>query len=455
LSITSYIFAKIKKTPLNNLVTDADNREILKGAGTTLILKITGLIFLYSFNIYLARLYGAEVMGLFALTLTAANIFTIFAKMGTQTSLVRFVAQYAGQRNFTAVKQIYNKTLQLVLPISIFLCIIFYFLSPFIANDIFHKSKLIIPLRITSFVLPFSTLIGVNTASLRGLKKIRDAFIFSTVLPPVLSTFSLIVFTYFIVKSYLTPIYVNLLTVFTCALYSLILWQKYSKKLIKSDIYEKTIEIKKSEIVKVSMTMFMTSAMLLIMGWTDTFMLGIFRSASEVGVYRISIQIALLTSFTLGAVNSIAAPKFSELYWKNENNALKTVTKFASKVVFLSALPVYLIIVLFSKQILGIFGKEFIAGSIALIILATGQFVNAACGSVGFLLDMTGNQKIFMTAMLIGGTLNIVLNFWLIPFYGIIGAALATAVSTAVWNILASINVYKIYGYWIGYYPGK
>ena len=60
-----------------------------------------------------------------------------------------------------------------------------------------------------------------------------------------------------------------------------------------------------------------------------------------------------------------------------------------------------------------------------------------------------------MIAMITGGTLNIILNLLLIPVYGITGAAIATALSTAVWNIFASLMVYKIYGYWIGYYPGK
>jgi len=81
LSISAYIISKIKQTPLNDLVKDSDNREIVKGAGTTFILKIIGLVFSYGFNIYFARVYGAEVMGLFALAITVAAIFSLFAQM--------------------------------------------------------------------------------------------------------------------------------------------------------------------------------------------------------------------------------------------------------------------------------------------------------------------------------------------------------------------------------------
>lgn len=167
------------------MVKDSDNREIVKGAGTTFVLKIIGLVSSYGFNIYFARVYGAEVMGIFALAITVAGIFSLFAQMGTQTSLVRFVAQYAGQGNYNAVKKIHKMTLQWVLPLSIYFAVLFYFLSPFIANRIFYKPLLIVTFKITAFVLPFGVLMGVNTASLRGLQKIKDAFVFSTVLPPV------------------------------------------------------------------------------------------------------------------------------------------------------------------------------------------------------------------------------------------------------------------------------
>ena len=286
MSISSYIISKIKKTPLNDLVKGSDNREIVKGAGTTFILKIIGLVFSYGFNLIFARVYGAEVMGLFALAITVAGIFSLFAQMGTQTSMVRFVAQYAGQGNYSAIKKIYKMTLQWVLPLSIFFAALFYFLSPFIANTIFNKPKLIIPFKITAFVLPFGVLTGVNSATLRGLKKIKDAFIFSTVLPPVLNTVGLMVLTYFIFKSYLTPIYVNLITAFVGALYSLLLWKKRSAKLpVNENESENVVDTK--EIIKVSMPMFMTAAMTLIMGWTDIFMLGIFKNSGDVGIYKI------------------------------------------------------------------------------------------------------------------------------------------------------------------------
>jgi len=453
MKVQTYIFSLLKKTPFNDIIKDSDNLEIIKGAGTTMSLKIGGLIFSYIFNLLFARLYGAEVMGIYALAITVAGIFSLFGQMGTDTSLVRFIAQYAGQGNYSAVKEIYKKTIQLVFLASILFSVLFYITSPWIANNIFHKHKLIVPFIITVFVLPFGALMGVNSASLRGLKKIKEAFIFSTALPPVLNTVGLMGLTYFVFKSYLTPICVNLLTAFIGASYSFMLWRKQSKELLGDRQENVAPIISRREILKVSVQMFMTSGMLLIMGWTDTLMLGIFRRSAEVGVYQVALKLALLISFTLGAINSIAAPKFSELYWTKKKDKLRTTVKFSTKLSFFISIPLLIIFVLYPKDILLLFGREFVRAYMALIILSITNFIIIIFGPVGTLLNMTGKESIYKNILMIGVVTNILMNYILIPLYGIIGASLSSLISTLLWRLIASIYFKKIYFFWPGYVP--
>jgi len=101
----------------------------------------------------------------------------------------------------------------------------------------------------------------------------------------------------------------------------------------------------------------------------------------------------------------------------------------------------FVLIVVFSEFVLDIFGNEFEIGKNTLIILAIGQFINAVSGSVGFLLNMTGKQRIFKNIFLIAVIINVVLNFILIPKYGMVGAAIATMISVAVWNIVSVVYI--------------
>ncbi|MCK4440884.1 MAG: polysaccharide biosynthesis C-terminal domain-containing protein, partial [Sulfurovaceae bacterium] len=171
-------------------------------------------------------------------------------------------------------------------------------------------------------------------------------------------------------------------------------------------------------------------------------------SEADVGIYSVVVKLVSLTSITLVAVNSIVAPKFSEFYSKGDMSGLKKVAQSSTKIIFFTTLPIIVILSLFPKFILGIFGEKFIIGVTALWILMFGQFINAVSGSVGYILIMTGKQILFNKIILLTSLLNIALNYILIYKYGIIGAAISTMISLSLLNILPFIFVRYYYGFY-------
>ena len=111
------------------------------------------------------------------------------------------------------------------------------------------------------------------------------------------------------------------------------------------------------------------------------------------------------------------------------------------------SLPIALIILLFSKELLSIFGQEFIVGSTVLVTLTIGQLINAACGSVINVLNMVGDQIAARNIIIFATSINLVLNYFLISSIGIEGAAIATTISTLTWNSLAVLYIYKKYNF--------
>jgi O-antigen/teichoic acid export membrane protein len=79
--------------------------------------------------------------------------------------------------------------------------------------------------------------------------------------------------------------------------------------------------------------------------------------------------------------------------------------------------------------------------------LALGQFVNVITGSVGYLLTMTGHEKDIRNNMLFCGPFAIMLSLALIPFWGAIGSAIATALALSVQNLIALWLVKKRLGF--------
>jgi O-antigen/teichoic acid export membrane protein len=114
--------------------------------------------------------------------------------------------------------------------------------------------------------------------------------------------------------------------------------------------------------------------------------------------------------------------------------------------VVITSLPVFLVIGFFGNQFISIFGKDFHVGLPAVALLALSQFVLAVLSTAGFMLSMTGRHMLEFYTMLIALVFNVVLNFLLIPAYGITGAAMGTLIAVVVANVLRSLQVYRIHG---------
>ena len=153
------------------------------------------------------------------------------------------------------------------------------------------------------------------------------------------------------------------------------------------------------------------------------------------------------------AIKSIASPKFAELYKKKELKLLEKVTQQSTKLIFWTTLPLVMLFILFSENLMLLFGEEFRVGVFSFVILSIGRVIVSFSGAAGNLLQMCGKQVIFMNVAIIGSLINIVLNYTLIPFYGIDGSAIATMISLVVFNLLLVYFVKKEFGFYTFYVP--
>lgn len=208
------------------------------------------------------------------------------------------------------------------------------------------------------------------------------------------------------------------------------------------------------EILSISTPMLMTASMQFFIGQTGVLLLGIFRTESEVGYYAVAVKLATLTAFVLQAVNSMTAPKFSELYHTNRMDELFHVAKKSTKLIFWTTAPILLILIVFGKPILSVlFGEDFIMAYPAMVFLVIGQFVNSISGSTGYFMNMTGHEKHFRNIIFFSALLNISLGLVLIPRFGLTGAAIAGMMSLCFWNIATLVYIKSKFGKIIGYLP--
>jgi O-antigen/teichoic acid export membrane protein len=221
---------------------------------------------------------------------------------------------------------------------------------------------------------------------------------------------------------------------------------------MKQGIYQPTLNW--SQMLGESMPMMLTGSMFFIMGWTDNIILGIFRPSEEVGLYDAAFKLSTLSAIVLLAINAIQAPVFSELYHKKEMGRLQQLIIKSNRLLFFTSLPLTLVLCFFPFSILGFLGEAFKGAWLALIILSIGNFVNSITGSIGILLQMSGHQKQYNNIITTTAIGSIVLNFVLIPKYGLLGAAITSSSAKIIQNLLSVAYAKKNLGILSIYLPG-
>jgi len=178
-----------------------------------------------------------------------------------------------------------------------------------------------------------------------------------------------------------------------------------------------------------------------------TVLLGIFRTPEEVGVYRVASQLGTLAAFGLLAVNQVLAPRFADLYTRGRQKDLQRLVTAGARVMLAFNLILTILFVLLGPSFFRlVFGPEFSASYVPLLILLGGQVVNSAVGSAVMLLNMTGQERETVQGMVIGTSVNVILGLLLIPAWGTCGAAAATAVGMIVWKVLLWRRVRNVLG---------
>ncbi len=440
------------KDKIHRFLRDERMSEMLRGSFYSFGAKIIITVLSVATSILGARYYGAEMVGLVAMVATILSISRMFGLMGMSTSILRIIPEYKEKYSAEYAISVYRKIFLTVLCLSMIAAVIFLVGVDFVANTVFSNALLAGLMPILAIVSIFNSVREINLAFIRACKKIKELSIFDIV-AKVIHLLLLLGLTYFFYHR------LNLVCiVLSIPVCMAIITSIYVLKVL---VQPNRTEERLGEpppptswaLVKLSLPMLMTASLTIAIANTDIVMLGMYKTTSEVGVYSIATSLAFLVGFVLSSVNMISAPKFAELYYARKHDELKFVIQSTSKLMFWTALPILVVMVIAGKFLLGIYGEQFVSGYGALVILTIGWFFSATAGSVESLLNMTGHQKVFMIIIGISLGMNMLLNYLLIPQYGINGAAIASTCGMVFWNAASVLYIKNKFGFTIAYIP--
>ncbi len=417
--------------------------DSLKLIARSSIIVFIGIVFSkilsYIYRIIIARYFGPEIYGLFSISIVIVAIFVTFFSMGLVDGILRFISFYRGRNENDKIKYLFQKPMLALVASGVFAGFILFFMSEFISMNIFHNSKLIIFLKIFSFLIPISIMSGFFLSVLRAFEKIGwYSFIFNILqnLVKVIIIGTLIFFSFgkeAIITSHFLGITSMVVFAYLVCRYSLpYLFGHYNlSKKARADIYK--------ELFSYSWPVIFLGVIGIIFYWIDSIFLGYYKSAFNVGLYNAAVPIAVLLSFVPDLFIQLFFPLITREYSKTNIDVIKELSKQVGKWIFIINLPVFILIILFPGAAINIlFGQEYLSAGNSLRILSIGIFFSSLFLISSQLISMIGKSKLVLFNMVLASLLNIVLNSVFIPMdnilfiensQGINGAALATTIS--------------------------
>ncbi len=416
---------------------EKDVAILAMGASIALIGKVLGRGLYAITEIVLARLLGPASFGLYAIGTTILRIFGTIGMLGLQNGVIRFGAKYWRQ-SASDLKSTLVSSLGLALLSGITLGSLLFILTPWLAEEVFKKPNLIIVLRGVAILFPLFIGLGVAAAATRISKRIKYSALSEDIVQPAVNLLLIIAFSLYqlsldnavfsIVVSFGFALVVSLY--YLIKLFPEVITAKFGKEFVFKDL------------LFYSVPTGLAGSFLLLTGWFSRLFIGYYRLAEEVGIYQAVSQISILFVIILNSFNQIFAPMIADLFFRHEMKRIESLYRISTKWGLYLILPLYFVILLFPQQLLTtIFGDVYTSGALAMVILASTQVVNVGTGGVGFLMTMTGHQNYwFITS---GSTmlLNVILSIYLVPRFGMTGAAVATAASVSSLYLAGLIEV--------------
>jgi O-antigen/teichoic acid export membrane protein len=398
----------------------------------------------YLFKIYLARTLGAEALGIFALGMTLVGLIGVFNSLGLAEAAVRFSAVYRATGKVGPMRSLLYRGGVTLLAANAVFFLVFLVVGGPVARRFYHSPKL------ANYIPWFAMLMILGVVSnfygkiLAGYHAVGPRTIITKFVgTPAGMLFSVVLITLgYGLRGYL------LAQVVAAVLVGLLLlgavWRRTPPE---SRIVRPWPERLEPQVWSFSVAAISNLVLEFVSGQTDKIALGFYLGSVQVGIYSVAMAMVTYLSLILTSVNQVFSPVIADLHAKADHAMLGRLYAALANWILRLTLPLIIVVTVYAAPLMRIFGRDFESGWPILVIGAGGQLVNCAVGSVGLLLWMSGNQKLLLRVQVIMVAFMVIACAALIPVWGMIGAAVAAALTNAGMNIGNLAVVHKVFGF--------
>ncbi len=424
--------------------TDASDqliRKAARGGGVAFAGNIVDKGLRFPLELLLARVLGAGDYGAYSLGYGLAIIAGEISMLGLPSGIVRFGALHKGTGDMRRAKGTVRAALAIAVLTSVTAGALVFVFSASLAK-VFGIPGLASVLKVFACAFPFYVITLMSGYGAGAFQAIKCQTAITNICRPLANVVMVSVI-FLLGFRLLGAVYGFLLSSMISAVFGLYLLQRVFPEIVSG--LKSSYEVRR--LLRFSLPVLFVGFAYVLLGHTDRIMLGYFKASEDLGVYAAAATISHQAGLITYSFSYIFCPIISDLYNRHQSRDLERLYKTVTRWIVSVNMVILVLLILFAKPIMGLFGSEFTSGWLVLVVLASVHLLGYSAGGalVGYVLRMSGKQDIeLVNALVMLGT-NIALNLWLIPIYGMLGAAIATGVSFAVINAARILEVYILF----------
>jgi O-antigen/teichoic acid export membrane protein len=179
----------------------------------------------------------------------------------------------------------------------------------------------------------------------------------------------------------------------------------------------------------------------------DRYMVNAYLDLSATGIYATAFYFGTLIMLPGRSLRRIGSSIITQALKDNDYDTVKSVYAKSTLNMLIAAIGLFLLIWANEHNIFKILPGEFYDGRWVIFFIGLAQILNMIAGVSGEIIQFSKYYRVHALIMGVFITLIVVSNMILIPLMGIAGAALASAISYFIYDIIRFLFIYRKFGF--------
>lgn len=430
-------------------MTDLSSRSALKRhlwSGSAWAVSGKGLLAVSELAIgaLLARLLTPHDLGGYFLLLSIVWFGALAGSLGLAQATVRFVAEHLGRERRARLRPIMKAVAELAVLGAVAAGGLYWLFGDVLVTRLFQAPALTAVTGLAAVWMAAAALQRLVAESLRGFHDIRNATFYGGVLAALLMILGLILLVRTEERADLDAV----LAIAAGAIWLSVLagagvvWRRLRA-------FEPSGRAGYREILRVAWPLLMINLTLFVLTQLDTWILAAFRPPQEVAIYAAASRLALAIMLASSVLYAVLPPVIAERHARSETALLERMLRAGATATAALAFPMFVVFVSFPEEILTlVYGEFYAQGAGVLVALSAGLFVNVLSGMRGYVLMLTGHERLELSISVAGGALNLGLCLLGVALWGMIGVALGAMIAMILQCLLEEAAVRRRLGIW-------